>query len=261
MQKAQGGMSEKRLLEIIDLEHHFTRKGEVVPVLCQLSCTVARGELVCLIGRSGCGKSTLLSIVAGFLKPSRGQCLLNGQAIEHPGPDRCVVFQEDALFPWLTVRENITFGLGGGTQQRRQRGRAVDELLVQVGLDRAGDMLPQALSGGMKQRVALARVLIRSPQLLLMDEPFGALDAQTREAMQELLLSISQQRQQAILFVTHDVREAVALADRVLWLDESTGTIGGELQVTLKRPRDQASAELQQACGQMHQWLRRGQRT
>lgn len=245
------------LLEVVDLARSFVHNGTVEPVLRGISLIVERGELACLIGRSGCGKSTLLKIVAGFLRPSGGQCLLDGQPIAQPGPDRCVVFQEDALFPWLTVRENIAFGLRGGRQARREAMREVERLLDLIGLAGYGDYLPRALSGGMKQRVALARVLIRSPRLLLMDEPFGALDAQTREEMQELLLDLSRQRRQTILFVTHDVREAVTLADRVLVLDRATGTIGAELAIELARPRDLDSEPFQRCCAQLHRWLRK----
>jgi NitT/TauT family transport system ATP-binding protein len=217
---------------------------------------VCGGELVCLIGRSGCGKSTLLKIVAGFLAPTAGRCRLDGRPIRRPGPDRGVVFQEDALFPWLTVRENIGFGLSGRQWPRRQRQQEVDRILDLVGLQGYGDYLPQALSGGMKQRVALARVLIRSPRLLLMDEPFGALDAQAREEMQELLLDLVRRRRQTILFVTHDVQEAVIIADRVLVLERDGGRIREELAIDLARPRDRSARQFQACCSRLRQWLR-----
>jgi len=244
------------ILEVVALSHSFVHNGVVEPVLRDISFSMRSGELVCLIGRSGCGKSTLLKIVAGFLKPSQGQCLLDGRPIVKPGPDRGVVFQEDALFPWLTVRENIAFGLRGGRQARRELWREVERLLDLVGLAGYGDYLPRALSGGMKQRVALARVLIRSPRLLLMDEPFGALDAQTRDEMQELLLELSRQRQQTILFVTHDVREAVTLADRVVWLDRDSGRIGDQVVIDLERPRDRNGGPFQQYSARLHQLLK-----
>ncbi|KGO34503.1 hypothetical protein JT06_08095 [Desulfobulbus sp. Tol-SR] len=244
------------ILEIEGLGHHFVHDGATVPVLRELSLAVRCGELVCLIGRSGCGKSTLLKIVAGFLTPTTGRCRLDGRPIGRPGPDRGVVFQEDALFPWLTVRENIGFGLAGRQWPRRQRQQEVDRILDLVGLQGYGDYLPRALSGGMKQRVALARVLIRSPRLLLMDEPFGALDAQAREEMQELLLQLVRQRRQTILFVTHDVQEAVVIADRVLVLEKDGGRIRKELAIDLDRPRDRGDVRFQACCARLRQWLR-----
>ncbi len=244
------------ILEVVNLGHSFVHNGVAEPVLRDLSFAVRPGELVCLIGRSGCGKSTLLNIVAGFLAPTHGCCLLDGECIDRPGPDRCVVFQEDALFPWLTVGENIVFGLRGNREARRRYQEEAERLLGLVGLAGYGDYLPKALSGGMKQRVALARVLIRSPRLLLMDEPFGALDAQTREEMQDLLLELSLRRQ-TMLFVTHDVQEAVALADRVLFLDRTTGSLGGQLAIDLERPRDREDERFQRHCARLYRWLRR----
>ena len=244
------------ILEISGLSHHFAHNGSYRFVLRDIGLSVRRGELVCLIGRSGCGKSTLLKIVAGFLRPVAGECRLDGRPILRPGPDRCVVFQEDALFPWLTVRENIGFGLNGGQWPRMKLAREVERFLDLVGLQEYGDHLPRTLSGGMKQRVALARVLIRSPQILLMDEPFGALDAQAREEMQELLLQLVRQRRQTILFVTHDVQEAVVIADRVLLLDRDSGSIREEMAVDLDRPRDRNDVRFHACCARLHQWLR-----
>jgi len=254
-----GGMvtaNRHAILEITGLSHHFVHGGIFVPVLRELELTVRGGELVCLIGRSGCGKSTLLKIVAGFLTPAAGRCRLDGRPIQRPGPDRGVVFQEDALFPWLTVRENIGFGLTGRQWPRRQRRQEVERVLELVGLQGYGDYLPQDLSGGMKQRAALARVLIRSPRLLLMDEPFGALDAQAREEMQELLLDLVRRRRQTVLFVTHDVQEAVIIADRVLVLERDGGRIREELAIDLARPRDRSDRQFQACCSQLRQWLR-----
>lgn len=244
------------ILEVVAVGHCFTHNGVEEQVLDHCSLRLDRGERVCLIGRSGCGKSTLLKIIAGFLAPSRGHCLLAGQKIIRPGPDRCVVFQEDALFPWLTVRENIAFGLRGRKMSAKAQTFDVERFVDLVGLQGYGDYLPRALSGGMKQRVALARVLILSPAILLMDEPFGALDAQTRDEMQELLLDLAHQQQQAILFVTHDVQEAVTIADRVLLMDRGIGGIGEELRIALDRPRDRTSERFQMYCARLHQWLR-----
>jgi len=254
--KEMTGDGAQPLLEVVGLSHTFAHHGAASPVLRDLSLSLRRGELVCLIGRSGCGKSTLLKIVAGFIHPSQGHCLLAGKPITRPGPDRCVVFQEDALFPWLNVRENIAFGLDGKRLSRRERDREVDRYLELVGLRGYGEYLPRALSGGMKQRVALARVLILSPLILLMDEPFGALDAQTRDEMQELLLNLSQQREQTILFVTHDVQEAVTIADRVLLLERDYRRIREEILIELDRPRDRGAQAFQRYCSRLHQGLR-----
>jgi NitT/TauT family transport system ATP-binding protein len=245
------------ILEVVGISQRFVHNGGAATVLDQLTLRLFKGELVCLIGRSGCGKSTLLKIVAGFLAPTQGRCLLEGRPISRPGPDRCVVFQEDALFPWLTVRENIAFGLRGWKMSAQSQAVEVDRYLDLVGLQGYGDYLPRALSGGMKQRVALARVLILSPAILLMDEPFGALDAQTRDEMQDLLLDLARERRQTILFVTHDVREAVTIADRVLMMDREAGGIGETLRIELDRPRNRTSEPFQRYCARLHQWLRK----
>ena len=251
-----GGQAAKPLLELVGLGHWFGRSEDDPPVLDDLSLHVDHGEIVCLVGRSGSGKSTVLNIVAGFLTPERGRCLLAGAPVTGPGPDRCVVFQEDALFPWLTVRENIGFGLRGPAWPRAMIEREVDRFLALVGLEAYGDYLPRALSGGMKQRVALARVLVRAPRILLMDEPFGALDPHTREEMQELLVRLAGQHGQTVLFVTHDVAEAVSLADRVLMLDGQSGRIGRELAMDLARPRDRTNPEFHRSCALLQRWLR-----
>ncbi len=242
-------------LNVSCVSHSFG-EGNGTSVLRDISFCLAEGELVCLLGRSGCGKSTLLNILAGFLIPSSGRCFLQGKKITGPGPERCVVFQEDALFPWLTLRENIAFGLKTAGLSTIEREREVDHYLGLVGLDNFGEYLPREISGGMKQRVALARVLIRSPRILLMDEPFGALDAQNREASQELLLDLWRQRVQTILFVTHDVQEAVTLADRVIILSEGARGIQEELVIRLDRPRDRDSELFQSYCRRLRQGLR-----
>lgn len=244
--------NQEPLLRIVDLGHHYPDGDRKKTVFRGLRGEVRQGELVCLIGHSGCGKSTLLKIIAGFLRPSEGHCLLDGRPITRPGPDLGVVFQEDALFPWLTVDENIALGLSKTAAVRK----AVAEMLVQVGLSDYGNHLPRALSGGMKQRVALARVLIRAPRILLMDEPFGALDAQTREEMQGLLARLTQERRQTVIFVTHDVQEAVTLADRVWLMDRTGGAMGRELAVDLPRPRDPSLPVFQDCCRKIHHWLR-----
>lgn len=227
-------------LQAINLSRFFTMEGSASEVLSGLNFDVATEELVCLLGPSGCGKTTLLKIIAGFIAPSSGRVLVNGRRVAKPGADRCVVFQEDALFPWLTAAENIAFGLKGRLS-RKALAVEVDRYLEMVGLVPFRNYLPSQLSGGMKQRVALARVLILKPKLLLMDEPFGALDAQTREEMQELLLELWRELGHTILFVTHDINEAVFLADRILVMNKNPGRVRREVSVALPRPRKKES--------------------
>lgn len=205
-------------------------------VLDSVDFKIDAGELVCILGPSGCGKSTLLKISAGFISPSSGSIEIGEQTIKAPGPDRCVVFQEDALFPWLTVAENIAFG-AKRILDKKLLAAEVDQHLEMVGLSAFKDYLPKEISGGMKQRVALARVLILKPKVLLMDEPFGALDAQTREEMQNLLLSLWRNLSHTIVFVTHDLSEAITLADRILLMGRNCGRIQSDIPVPLPRPR------------------------
>ncbi len=223
-------------------------------VLENIDLEAAPGEFVCILGPSGCGKTTLLKIIAGFMPASSGRILVNGHPIRKPGPDRCVVFQEDALFPWLTVEENIAFGLKKSLSRGARRAE-VDRFLELVGLTAYRCYLPASISGGMKQRAALARVLILQPRVLLMDEPFGALDAQTREVMQELLLSLWRQLSHTILFVTHDISEAVTLADQVLIMDRQPGRIRSRIRVPLDRPRKKESDAFQTSFRRMRDQL------
>ena len=223
------------ILEIRNLTKYYLVNGNNHCVLDQIDFSVSHGELICIVGRSGCGKSTLLNILSGFTSPSGGQVLLKGRPVTRPGPDRCVVFQEDALFPWLTVEENVGFGLRGPQSKNKEEVRRILEL---VGLAEFRNYLPREISGGMKQRVAVARVLILQPAVLLMDEPFASLDAQTREEMQNLLLMLWKKFSHTILFVTHDVQEAVRLADRILLMGKDPGRIREEISIDLPRPRD-----------------------
>ena len=225
-------------------------------VLQDVSFDAAAGEFICILGPSGCGKSTLLKIIAGFLPADRGEVRERGRPVRKPGPDRCVVFQEDGLFPWLTVEENIGFGLKRRVRGRKARKAEVDGFLESVGLSGYGRHLPREISAGMKQRVALARALILKPQLLLMDEPFGALDAQTREEMQDLLLVLWRRFSHTILFVTHDINEAVTLADRILVMGKRSGNIRCEQTVSLERPRMKESGEFHQFYRRMRDQLR-----
>jgi NitT/TauT family transport system ATP-binding protein len=231
------------LLEAVDICKSYPLNGSVHQVLEGTRFTVRQGELTCVTGRSGCGKTTLLKILAGLTSPSSGTVLLEGSPVSGPGPDRCVVFQEYALFPWLTVEENIAFGLKIRRVEKSTAKEAVDRYLVLMGLSQFKDYLPREISGGMKQRVALARVLILNPKILLMDEPFGALDAQTREDMQSLLLELWEELHHTILFVTHNVNEALLLADRVLIMGINPGRIIKEISVDLPRPRAREERE------------------
>lgn len=235
----------------------FQVNGGPKPVLEGIDLAAGRGEFICLLGRSGCGKSTLLKILAGFLPPTSGEVLLDGMPIRGPGPDRCVIFQEDALFPWLTVEENIAFGLGNRAAGRESVRKEVERFLGLVGLDEFRDYLPREISGGMKQRVALARVLVLRPKVLLMDEPFGALDAQTREDMQNLLLRLWERLSHTIVFVTHDVSEAMVLADRVLVMGMSPGRIQEEIPIALERPRAKDHPEFLASSRRLTDALRR----
>jgi ABC-type nitrate/sulfonate/bicarbonate transport system ATPase subunit len=206
-----------------------------------VSLDVAKGEFVCLIGASGCGKSTLLRIVAGFERPSSGDVRVYDAPISGPGSDRGMVFQDYALFPWMTVRQNIAFGPKQKKSQNVEE--TTDKYLEMVGLVKFADRYPYQLSGGMKQRVAIARVLANEASILLMDEPFGALDALTREQLQDELLEIWARTQVTILFVTHSVEEATLLADRVVVMTAGPGRIESDNRVSLSRPREVSAAD------------------
>jgi NitT/TauT family transport system ATP-binding protein len=208
-----------------------------VHALSQVDLIVQPGEFVALLGPSGCGKSTLLNLVAGFEHANAGNLRVNGNEVLKPGPDRGVVFQEAALFPWLTVWENVIFGPRTQRLPAKDYESRANEMLRIVGLEDFKNHLPVQLSGGMRQRVGIARVLTLGSQVLLMDEPFGALDAQTRLSMQELLLSVWQQLKPTIVFVTHDIDEALFLADTIYVMSVRPGRIQAKLDVGLKRPR------------------------
>ncbi len=221
----------------------FRTGGREVTALQGIDLDVAAGEFVCLLGPSGCGKSTLLNAVAGFDQPTSGELTALGQPVVGPGPERAMVFQEYALFPWMTVERNIAFGLEV-RQDPPERIRAiVDRLLAKLGLSDFRDRFPKDLSGGMRQRVAIARVLAIDPPLLLMDEPFGALDALTRRSLQDELLRIWAEDRKTVLFVTHGIEESIYLADRVVVMTYRPGTVKRIVPVTLPRPRDTASQE------------------
>ena len=209
----------------------------LVRALADVDLEVGEGEFVALLGPSGCGKSTLLNLLAGFEPLSDGVLRFDGQEITRPGPDRGVVFQEASLLPWLTVWENVVFGPKVQGVARSIYEPRARQILEVVGLEAFHDALPVQLSGGMRQRVGIARVLVMEPRALLMDEPFGALDAQTRLSMQQLLLDVWQKLKTTVLFVTHDIDEAILLADRVCVMSARPGRIIRDIPITLRRPR------------------------
>ena len=211
-----------------------------VEALKDVTLTVEPGEFICFLGPSGCGKTTLLNIIAGFLTPTAGHILIDDREITGPGPDRGVVFQQYAVFPWLTVRENVEFGLKLGSNKRikSETREIVDHFINLVGLTKFQDSYPKELSGGMKQRVAIARSYAVNPEVLLMDEPFGALDAQTRQFMQESLLTILEQERKTVIFITHGVDEAAFLSSRVVVMAANPGRIREIIPVELSYPRN-----------------------
>jgi NitT/TauT family transport system ATP-binding protein len=221
-------------LSVRDLRKVFDSRGGEVLALDGVNFEIAENEFVTVIGTSGCGKSTLLSIIAGLQEETEGVVLVDGQPVFEPGRDRGVVFQTYTLFPWLTAQKNVEFALRGPSQERTDVAR---EHLALVGLERFADAFPSQLSGGMRQRVAIARALSYRPQVLLMDEPFGALDAQTRQLMQELLTKIWEKHRLTVMFVTHDIDEAVFLSDRVLVMTARPGRIKEKLMIGVERPR------------------------
>ncbi len=213
-------------------------KGETVDAIHGLSFEVGENEFVSIVGPSGCGKSTLLYIIAGFIPPTNGEVLIDNTPVRGPGPDRGIVFQEYALFPWKTVQDNIRYGLEEKGVSGDELERTVQKYVRLMGLEGFQHKYPKELSGGMKQRVALARTLAYDPGVLLMDEPFGALDAQTRELQQDELLSVWRERKKTVLFVTHSVDEAVYLSERVLIMTTRPGRIKSMLDIELDRSRN-----------------------
>ncbi len=236
-------MAELPILDIQGVGKTYTLNDARIEALRDANLTIRKGEFVCLIGASGCGKSTLLRIVAGFEKPTAGSALMWSKPIDGPGPDRGMVFQDYGLFPWLTVRENIGFGPSSRGLGKAETRDIVERFVSLVGLTRFADAHPHQLSGGMKQRVAIARVLANDAEVVLMDEPFGALDAMTRERLQDELLDLWQRTGLTVLFVTHSIEEAIFLADRVVVMEPGPGRIASEHRIELPRPRDVASPE------------------
>jgi ABC-type nitrate/sulfonate/bicarbonate transport system ATPase subunit len=247
-------------LEVSGVRKVFQPEDGRTPVVAleRFDLAVEDGEFVCLLGPSGCGKSTLLNIVAGFLRPTEGRVSLDGTEVRGPGRDRGVVFQEHALFPWFRVGQNVEFGLKMAGVPRRDRARIADRYLDLVGLRPFRRAFPKELSGGMKQRVAIARALANDPKILLMDEPFGALDAQTRRLMQDELTKIWAATGKTILFVTHAIEESLLLADRVVVMSPRPGGIKAVLAVPLARPRSDVARDFVALKAEIQELLRDG---
>jgi ABC-type nitrate/sulfonate/bicarbonate transport system ATPase subunit len=218
----------------------FTRDGTSVPVLENVKLEVHEGEFVCLLGPSGCGKSTLLNVIAGFLSPTHGQVLIDGEAVRGPDPRRIFVFQERGVFPWLTVEGNIGFGLF--KLSKKERAERIAHYVTLVGLQGFEKAYPQELSGGMKQRLEVARALAVNPDMLFLDEPFGALDSITRLIMRRELLRIWEAERKTIIFVTHDIEEAVQLSDRVVVMSARPAKIQRVVEIDIAHPRDISSS-------------------
>lgn len=237
--KAPGGSDDhgKGQIDIEDVSITFGSGASAYRAVETTSLKIEAGEFVCILGPSGCGKSTLLNSIAGYVKPTTGSVKVDDAVVEKPGPERGMVFQQYSLLPWKTVYENVAFGPKMEGHTRTEAGSIANTFLGLVGLKKFGDRYPAELSGGMQQRVGIARALANYPSVLLMDEPFGALDAQTRLMMQESLLDIWQKFGTTVVFVTHDVDEAVFLADRVLIMSAAPGRIIEDVKIDLPRPR------------------------
>jgi NitT/TauT family transport system ATP-binding protein len=225
------------VLQVLDLAKRYETRNGLIVALEDVRFDVRQREFICVIGRSGCGKSTLIRTIAGLEDPSGGQILLDGRMVHGPGPDRGMVFQSYTLFPWLTVTGNVTFGLRMRGGKKEGDNREALRWIELVGLKGFESHYPDQLSGGMKQRVAIARALANRPRILLMDEPFGALDSQTRTRMQSYLLQIWRKVDVTVLFITHDLDEAIFLADRIVVLGARPGPVEEIIEVPLPRPR------------------------
>ena len=230
-------------IEIKNINKSFDGRGKNLSVLEDINLNINDGELVCLLGPSGCGKTTLLRLIAGLDQPTSGEIIANGEVVEKPSGDRAVIFQQYSLFPWLTVLKNVTFGLELSGGSKEENIQAAERYLKSVGLLEFKDSYPHELSGGMKQRVAIIRSLLNHSPFLLMDEPFSALDMQNRHQLQEHLIGVCNRFENTIVFVTHDVDEAVFLADKIVLLDKNPGKIAEIIEVDLERPRKRESVE------------------
>lgn len=251
-------MPEKDQVVVTDLSKSFTRRGKTVQALSGINLTIKEGEFVSLVGASGCGKSTFLRIVDGLSPASSGQVQVNGNPIKGPGVDRAFVFQQDRMLPWRTILDNIAFGLELQGKTKKQARESCRYLLAIVGLSNFADSFPSELSGGMRQRANLARAYAMDPRILLMDEPYAALDGQTREMMQSWLLKTWDASRKTVLFVTHQIDEAVYLSDRIVVFTARPGRVKAEIKIDLPRPRTlemKRSPEFSAYCDQIWQLI------
>ncbi|MFZ4527207.1 MULTISPECIES: ABC transporter ATP-binding protein [Undibacterium] len=239
-------MTNTAQIQVKGVNKIFRTGDKEVVALRDIQLEIPEGQFVCLLGPSGCGKSTLLNAIAGFSLPTSGELIANGKAVTQPGPDRGMVFQEYALFPWMTVEQNIAFGLEIKGMSKADIAARVSKLLGMLGLSDFRQRFPKDLSGGMRQRVAIARVLALDSPIMLMDEPFGALDALTRRNLQDELLRIWAELKKTIIFVTHSIEEAIYLADRIVVMTYRPGTVKKDLLIEMPRLRDPSSAEFNQ---------------
>lgn len=232
----------KEILKLNNVSKNFIQKN-THKVLDGINITVNDGEFVCILGPSGCGKTVLLYLVAGFLNPTTGQIVFDGEIVDKPGADRILIFQDYSLFPWMSVYENVIFGLSKSNVSRQEKEKLADKYLETIGLTKFKDWYIHNLSGGMKQRVAIARALISNPKILLMDEPFAALDSQNRKYMRRSMESIWRKTKKTVLFVTHSVNEAIELADTIYLFSSLPAKIKRICKIDLPRPRNQHSLE------------------
>lgn len=244
-------MNTKIFVRKVSKDFYDEKRRTNLRAIDDVNLEIEEEEFVCLLGPSGCGKSTLLFTIAGLINPTSGEILIDGKVVNGPGPDRGVLFQQLALFPWRTAAGNIRFGLEMMKLDKKEMEERVLKYLKMVGLARFGNSYPHELSGGMQQRVAIARLLAHEPEVLLMDEPFGALDAQTRIVMGEELVKIWQETKKTIVFVTHSVEEAIYLGSKVIVMTSSPGRIKSIIKIDLKRPRDYADGEFNAIRGKM----------
>jgi len=244
-------------IELARVSYAYPGNNGAVAALSEVSFDVDASEFLCIVGRSGCGKTTLLNIVAGFLKPTSGEIRIGGHVVHGRGGDRGVVFQDFAqLFPWRTAQRNVEFGLQVRGVPAAERAETARRFLKLVDLERFAGAYPHELSGGMQQRVAIARALAYNPSVLLMDEPFAALDALTRDEMQSMLVHVWRETKKTVIYVTHNVAEAVYLADRIVILTPHPGTLRAEIRIPLARPRDVLSVEFLDYQKQVVSYLR-----